>query len=228
MCGICGIVEFDGKIVQPRTVHRMADTLWHRGPDDAGYHLEAGVGLGHRRLSIIDVKSGQQPLANEDQRIWVIFNGEISNHVESRSGLESKGHIFRTNSDTKVIVHLYEQMGEDCFAQLHGMFAVALWDGQRRQLVLAHDRIGKKPLFYHCDRSRLIFGSELKAVAAGNDSVFNLDPTALSDYCTFLYIPAPKSIYQEIRKAPAAYYVVFSEHGVRQVRLHNCNVESVT
>jgi len=221
MCGVCGIVQFDGGSVQPETVHRMTDTLWHRGPDDAGYHFEPGVGLGHRRLSIIDLKTGQQPLSNEDQSIWLVFNGEIYNYRELRSALESKGHCFRTQSDTEVVVHLYEDLAEDCFAQLHGMFALALWDRRRKQMVLARDRIGKKPLFYWYDGSRLIFGSELKAVAAGesafgNSSALNLDLTALSDYFTFSYIPTPKSIYKEVRKVPAAHHMVFSEHGVRQ------------
>jgi asparagine synthase (glutamine-hydrolysing) len=216
MCGICGIVEFGGAKVRYETIHRMADTLWHRGPDDAGYHFESGLGLGHRRLSIIDLKGGQQPLANEDQTVWVVFNGEIYNHLELRSFLECGGHKFRTNSDTEVIVHLYEEVGVDCFARLRGMFAIALWDSRRRQMILARDRVGKKPLFYCHDRSRLIFGSELKAVAAGNDSVLSLDPTALADYFTFLYIPAPKSIYREVRKVPSAHYIVFSEHGVRK------------
>jgi asparagine synthase (glutamine-hydrolysing) len=216
MCGICGVVEFDGKSVEPRTIHRMADSLWHRGPDDAGYHFEFGLGLGHRRLSIIDLKTGRQPLANEDQTVWVVFNGEIYNYLELRTGLESKGHVFRTQSDTEVIVHLYEEIGESCFAQLRGMFSVALWDRERKQLLLARDRIGKKPLFYYHDGSRLIFGSELKAVAAGSDAVLELDPTALADYFAFLYIPAPKSIYREVRKVPAAHYIVFSEHGARQ------------
>jgi asparagine synthase (glutamine-hydrolysing) len=220
MCGICGIVEFDGGTVQPETVQRMADTLWHRGPDAAGYHFEPGVGLGHRRLSIIDLNTGQQPLCNEDHSIWVTFNGEIYNYLELRSGLESKGHRFGTKSDTEVIVHLYEEVGENCFALLRGMFAIALWDRRRKQMVLARDRIGKKPLFYCHDRSRLIFGSELKAVTAGNSAIdnsaaHNLDLTAFADYFTFLYIPAPKSIYQGVRKVPAAHYVVFSQQGAR-------------
>jgi asparagine synthase (glutamine-hydrolysing) len=216
MCGICGIVQFDGGVVEPQTVHRMADTLWHRGPDDSGYHFEPSVGLGHRRLSIIDVKGGRQPVSNEDESVWVIFNGEIYNHLELRSILEAKGHTFRTRSDTEVIVHLYEELGEKCFAQLRGMFAIALWDGSRRQIILARDRIGKKPLFYSHHRSRLVFGSELKAVAAGNFSGSNLDVAALADYFTFLYIPAPKSIYQEVRKVPPSHYIVFSERGARQ------------
>jgi asparagine synthase (glutamine-hydrolysing) len=216
MCGICGIFEFDGRPVRPEIVHRMADTLWHRGPDDAGYHFEPGVGLGHRRLSIIDLNTGQQPISNEDETVWVIFNGEIYNYLELRSWLEAKGHIFQTKSDTEVIVHLYEEVGEECFSRLRGMFAIALWDRRRRQALLARDRIGKKPLFYRYNGSRLFFGSELKAITAADNAHNNLDLTALVDYFTFLYIPAPKSIYREIRKVPAAHYMVFSENGVRQ------------
>jgi asparagine synthase (glutamine-hydrolysing) len=215
MCGICGIVDFSGETVPQEVVHGMTDTLWHRGPDDAGYHFEPGVGLGHRRLSIIDVKGGQQPLSNEDQSLWLTFNGEIYNHLELRSVLESKGHRFRTNSDTEVIVHLYEEVGESCFAQLRGMFAIALWDRPRKRILLARDRVGKKPLFYCHDRSRLVFGSELKAVNAARSGL-DLDVTALADYFTFLYIPAPKTIYEQVRKVPPAHYIVFSEDGARQ------------
>jgi asparagine synthase (glutamine-hydrolysing) len=216
MCGICGIFEFDGRRVQRQTIERMADTIRHRGPDDAGYHLEPGLGLGHRRLSIIDLDTGKQPISNEDQSIWIVFNGEIYNYLELRSLLVSKGHYFSTKSDTEVIVHLYEELGVDCFAKLRGMFAIALWDRPRKQLVLARDRIGKKPLFYRYDRSRLIFGSELKAVLAGTSVPETLDLTALSDYFTFLYIPAPKTIYTGIQKVRAAHYVVFSERGMRE------------
>jgi asparagine synthase (glutamine-hydrolysing) len=216
MCGICGICEFDGRSVPRKTVERMAETLRHRGPDDAGYHFEPGLGLGHRRLSIIDLDTGQQPISNEDGSIWVIFNGEIYNYPELRSLLISKGHSFRTQSDTEVIVHLYEELGEDCFAQLRGMFAIALWDRCRKRLVLARDRIGKKPLFYHYDRSRLVFGSELKAVLADTTVSNTLDATALTDYFTFLYIPAPKTIYSSVRKVRAAHYMVFTENGVRE------------
>src|SRR5580704_17821157 len=146
MCGICGIIDFNGAPVRRQSIETMADSLWHRGPDDAGYHLEPAVGLGHRRLSIIDLNTGQQPISNEDGSVWVVFNGEIYNYLELRSRLQSNGHRFRTNSDTEVIVHLYEEVGEECFSQLRGMFAIALWDRPRRQTILARDRIGKKPL----------------------------------------------------------------------------------
>jgi len=215
MCGICGIVDLDGGPVSTETIHRMTDTLWHRGPDAAGYHFESGVGLGHRRLSIIDLNTGQQPISNEDESVWVVFNGEVYNHLELRSWLESKCHVFRTKSDTEVIVHLYEEIGEDCFAQLRGMFAIALWDRRKRRVLLARDRLGKKPLFYHFHNSLVVFGSELKAVTASGRAPQNLDLKALSDYFTFLYILAPKSIYRDVWKVPPAHYLVFSQHGMR-------------
>jgi asparagine synthase (glutamine-hydrolysing) len=227
MCGISGIIDFEGRPVDPETIHRMTDTLWHRGPDGAGYHFEPDVGLGHRRLSIIDIDNGQQPITNEDQTIWLVFNGEIYNYVELRSLLQSKGHRFRTNTDTEVIVHLYEEVGVDCFAQLRGMFALALWDQKRKQVILARDRIGKKPLFYSYDRSRLVFGSELKAVSAGHNSDFAVDPTALADYFAFQYIPSPKSIYRQVCKVPAAHYIVFSQSGSRQRAYWNLSFAEV-
>lgn len=217
MCGICGIMEFGSdRPVSSDLLTRMTDTISHRGPDDAGYRIEPGVGLVHRRLSIIDVSSGQQPLCNEDGSIWIIFNGEIYNYPELRQLLEQKGHKFRTHSDTETIVHLYEEFGEECFARLRGMFALALWDRNRRRMVLARDRIGKKPLFYFHDSKRFIFGSELKAILAAGNIPADSDVSAISDYFAFLYIPAPKTIYRAIRKLRAAHYLVVSEQGIRE------------
>lgn len=200
----------------PQTVERMADSVRHRGPDDAGYHFEPGLGLGHRRLSIIDLHSGHQPLSNEDGTIWIIFNGEIYNFLELRALLVAKGHVFRTHSDTEAIVHLYEEYGEECFSKLRGMFAIALWDGPRRKLVLARDRVGKKPLFYAYNGQRLIFGSELKAVLASGQVREEVDSTALADYFALRYVPAPKTIYKEVRKLRPAHYLVVSAHGLRE------------
>jgi len=217
MCGICGILELDPDAsVPPQIVARMADSVRHRGPDDAGYHFEPGLGLGHRRLSIIDLHSGHQPLSNEDGSIWIVFNGEIYNFLELRTLLVAKGHIFRTNSDTEAIVHLYEEYGEECFSKLRGMFAIALWDGPRRKLVLARDRIGKKPLFYYYDGQRLVFGSELKAVLASGRVPDTLDHTALVDYFALQYIPAPKTIYKTVRKLRPAHYLVVNGNGIRE------------
>jgi len=217
MCGICGILEIGSdQVVRRDVLQRMTDTLTHRGPDDAGYHIEAGVGLGHRRLSIIDIDSGQQPLCNEDGTVWIVFNGEIYNFCELRDLLEQKGHKFRTHSDTETIVHLYEEFGEECFARLRGMFALALWDRNRRQLVLARDRIGKKPLFYFYDGQRFLFGSELKAILAAGQINSEVDAAALADYFCCLYIPAPKTIYRSIRKLRAAHYLVVNGQGLRE------------
>src|SRR5215472_6372909 len=148
MCGICGVADFGGQIIRRETVHSMNESLRHRGPDDEGIYLAPGVGLGHRRLSIIDVAGGHQPLSNEDGTVWVLLNGEIYNYPELRDRLLKRGHTFSTSSDTEVIAHLYEDVGENCFAELRGMFAIALWDAGKRQLLLARDRVGKKPLFY--------------------------------------------------------------------------------
>ena len=142
----------------------MTDTLVHRGPDDEGFYVSGPVGLGHRRLSIIDLEGGHQPIANEDETVWVVFNGEIYNFADLHDDLVKKGHTFKTRSDTEVIVHLYEEEGEQCFEKLRGMFAIAIWDARNRKLVLARDRVGKKPLFYFYDGSRIAFASEMKAI----------------------------------------------------------------
>jgi asparagine synthase (glutamine-hydrolysing) len=162
MCGISGIFEFERHDpISPELVRRMTDTIIHRGPDDDGVYVGPGIGLGFRRLSIIDVAGGHQPISNEDGRIWVMLNGEIYNYPELRKELLDRGHKFTTRSDTESIVHLYEEYGQECFRKLRGMFAIALWDSRERKLLLARDRVGKKPLFYAANQNRLLFGSEL-------------------------------------------------------------------
>lgn len=214
MCGICGIFEFDGqRIIDRDDVHRMNQTLVHRGPDDGGVYLDRGIGLGHRRLSIIDVAGGYQPLSNEDGTVWVLLNGEIYNYRELRRELLARGHKFSTHSDTEAIVHLYEDYGEACFARLRGMFAIALWDSRKRRLLLSRDRAGEKPLFYYRDSQRLVFGSELKAVLAGPEVSVTTDDEALFDYFSYGYIAAPKSIYREVRKVEPGHYVVATQTG---------------
>src|ERR1044072_2843249 len=181
MCGICGIFETGGeKIVQQSTLKSMADTIRHRGPDDDGFYVCGGIGLAHRRLSIIDLAGGHQPLANEDESIWIVFNGEVYNFEELNRRYLATGHRFRTRSDTETIVHLYEELGEACFAELRGMFGIALWDRRRKRLLLARDRIGKKPLFYSWDGRRLVFGSEIKALWPAGGISKEMDPEALS------------------------------------------------
>jgi len=218
MCGISGIFEFDqARTVEREAVHRMNESLRHRGPDDEGIFVDLGIGLGHRRLSIIDVAGGHQPISNEDGTIWVMLNGEIYNYGELRQYLLARGHQFRTQSDTEAIVHLYEECGEECFARLRGMFAVAIWDGNRRCLVLARDRVGKKPLYYYTDRDRFIFGSELKAILAADAVPRTTDPIAISDYFSLSYIPAPRTIYKNVRKLQPAHYIVVNSTSLREL-----------
>jgi asparagine synthase (glutamine-hydrolysing) len=218
MCGICGIYESSADAVVHRsTLKAMADTIQHRGPDAEGFYASGPVGLAHRRLSIIDLEGGAQPLSNEDGTVWIAFNGEIYNFQELNRRYLSSGHSFKTRSDTETIVHLYEELGEDCFAELRGMFALALWDGRRKRLVLARDRLGKKPLFYAWDGRRLVFASEIKAMWPAGGLSKQLDLQALSDYFSYLYTPAPKTIYSSIRKLRPAHYLVVQPTGIREV-----------
>src|SRR5262245_46976096 len=217
MCGLTGI--FNYRTLEPvsrRVLQAMNDTLVHRGPDDEGFYIADEIGLGHRRLSIIDLAAGRQPMTNEDGSVWVVFNGEIYNFAELHGLLESKGHRFKTRSDTEVIVHLYEEKGEECFRELRGMFAIAIWDQRRKKLVLARDRVGKKPLYYYDDGSRIIFGSEIKAILQVPGIPRDIDPEAVSDYFSLLYVPAPKSIFRNIRKLLPGHSLVASEQGLHQ------------
>ncbi|HJY77868.1 MAG TPA: XrtA/PEP-CTERM system amidotransferase [Burkholderiales bacterium] len=206
MCGITGVVDLKGKREVPRALlSRMNQTQAHRGPDADGLHLEPGVGLGHRRLSIIDLATGQQPLFNEDGSVVVVFNGEIYNYQSLIPELTALGHVFRTKSDTEVIVHAWEAWGEACVERFRGMFAFALWDRNRETLFLARDRLGVKPLYYAVlGDGQLIFGSELKSLAAHPGLARELDPLAIEDYFAFGYIPEPRTVYRMARKlAPA-------------------------
>ena len=218
MCGICGIYETGGdRNVSRATLKAMSDTINHRGPDDDGFYTCGGIGLAHRRLSIIDVAGGHQPLANEDDSIWIVFNGEIYNFEELNRRYLSSGHTFKTRSDTETIVHLYEELGEACFAEMRGMFALALWDGRRKRLLLARDRLGKKPLYYSWDGKRLLFGSEIKTLWKAGGVSKEMDLEALSDYFSFLYVPAPKTIYKQVKKLRPAHYLVADQSGIREV-----------
>lgn len=218
MCGICGVADFEQPVVCKESVVRMTDTLRHRGPDDAGVYVAAGIGLGHRRLSIIDVAGGHQPISNEDGSVWVLLNGEIYNYPDLRHKLLARGHRFTTTSDTEAIVHLYEDCGENCFSELRGMFSIALWDARERKLLLARDRVGKKPLFYFSNGRRIIFGSELKALLAADGLPRALDNEAVSDYFSLGYVPAPKSIYRAVRKVLPGHYLTASADGIRETQ----------
>ncbi len=218
MCGICGVFE-PGRdtAIELGVLKRMADAIHHRGPDDEGFYSNAGIGLAFRRLSIIDVKGGHQPLSNEDGTIWIAFNGEIYNFQDLNKRYLSKGHTFRTRSDTETIVHLYEDLGDACFAELRGMFGLALWDGRRKRLLLARDRIGKKPLFYSWDGRRLVFGSEIKAMWPAGGLSKEMDHEAVSDYFSYQYVPAPKTIYRSVSKLQAGHYLVVDGTGLREI-----------
>ncbi len=207
MCGIVGIVDLRRRPVDRAVLERMTDALQHRGPDDAGQYLDGEVGLGQRRLSIIDVAHGRQPMSNEDRTIWVSFNGEIYNFRTLREELEKRGHRFATRCDTEVILHAYEEYGIDCLAHFRGMFALAVWDAGRRRLFLARDRVGKKPLFYIEADGCFVFASELQGLVRHPAVSQEIDPTAIDDYLTYGYIPAPKTPYRGVRKLPPAHYL---------------------
>jgi asparagine synthase (glutamine-hydrolysing) len=213
MCGIAGIANLDATpLAEPRMVCQMASMLVHRGPDEDGYYNGGSVAFGFRRLSIIDLSTGTQPIANEDESVWVMLNGEIYNYVELRDQLEAVGHRFRSASDTEVIAHGYESWGLDVLQRLRGMFALAIWDKRSRRLVLARDRLGKKPLFYAIAGGQIAFASEIKALLPWPLLDRTIDPEALHDYLTFLFVPSPKSIFKQVRKVPPAHYLVADCH----------------
>ncbi|MCU0877942.1 MAG: asparagine synthase (glutamine-hydrolyzing) [Pirellulaceae bacterium] len=223
MCGITGAIWTDPSLaIDAALLQAMTDRIKHRGPDAEGtytsdyrvrppYETMPGVALGHRRLSIIDLATGQQPMANEDESVWIVFNGEIYNYDYLRRRLEGSGHKFRTDSDTETIVHLYEDEGPECFAHLNGMFAVAIWDARRRRLVLGRDRLGKKPLVYRHERDRLLFASELKSLLAVPGLPREIDPAAIDEYLTYQYIPHPNTIFRGFRKLPPGSWAVWQD-----------------
>ena len=217
MCGICGKIAGKG-LVEQALVQRMCEVMRHRGPDDQGIYLDKNVGIGMRRLSIIDLDTGRQPIFNEDHSVLIVSNGEIYNYKELREGLESRGHRFATRTDVEVVLHLYEDEGEKCLAQLRGMFAFAIWDSRRRKLFLARDRIGKKPLYYREGNGSLIFASEIKAILQDPEVSREIDFEAVDDYFTHGFVPSPRTIFQEIRKLPPAHYAVYENSNLRLKR----------
>jgi asparagine synthase (glutamine-hydrolysing) len=213
MCGIAGFVDSwrapAGATAESdfALVHGMCEVIRHRGPDDEGIHVEPGVGLGMRRLSIIDLSTGQQPIHNEDRTVWLVFNGEIYNYRELRAELEAAGHRFYTHSDTETIVHAYEQWGEDVFRRLRGMFGIALWDRARQTLLLGRDRSGMKPLHYAERGGRLYFGSEIKSLVTAGAVERTIDLQALDHYLSFLYVPRDRSMFKGVRKLPPGHFL---------------------
>jgi len=215
MCGIVGIVDRAGaREIDRALLGRMNDSQSHRGPDEQGLFVAPGVGLGHRRLSIIDLSSGQQPLFNEDHSVVVVYNGEIYNFQELSRELIERGHVFRTHCDTEVIVHAWEEWGEACVTRFRGMFAFAIWDAGRQMLFLARDRLGIKPLYYaELADGRVLFGSELKSLLVHPDLPREIDPCAVEDYFAYGYVPDPKSIYRAVRKLAPGHTIAFCRDG---------------
>jgi len=217
MCGICGKYNFgSGAAVSREELKKMNDLLVHRGPDDEGYHTDGPLGLAMRRLSIIDLSTGKQPISNEDGTVWIVFNGEIYNFQELRESLEKSGHVFRTKSDTEAIVHLYEEKGADFVKELRGMFAIALWDGRKKRLLLARDRVGKKPLFYSVNGASIAFASELRSLLASGIAR-EVDLRAVDAFLTLQYIPSPLSIFKGVKKLEPA-SVLILENGTVTTR----------
>jgi asparagine synthase (glutamine-hydrolysing) len=211
MCGIAGKVNFDrSKSIDPQEIKQMTDSLRHRGPDDEGFYIQQNVGLGFRRLSIIDLSTGHQPIANEDESIWIIFNGEIYNYQDLHDDLIRKGHVFKTKSDTETIVHLYEQYGTDCLKFLRGMFGFSIWDNKKQQLFCARDRFGIKPFYYYTDKEKFVFGSEIKPILKTVNIDRTLSYDALDSYLAFGYITSDLSIYRNIKKLQPGHYLLLS------------------
>src|SRR5215831_15015940 len=216
MCGIAGIVSGEtGDRIEASTIDRMCQAIVHRGPDDQGIFVKDGIGVGMTRLSIIDLAGGHQPVFNEDRSIWIVFNGEIYNFPELRPDLEKRGHVFRTHSDTEVIVHLYEEYGAACVDRLRGMFAFAVYDDGKKKLLLARDRLGKKPLYYTLSKGRLLFASEIKSILAVMPELAQVDERSLLHYFLLGYIPDPESAFHNIRKLPPGHLLEFENGQVR-------------
>jgi asparagine synthase (glutamine-hydrolysing) len=211
MCGIAGIADVYPGGVDPHSVHQMCQAIVHRGPDDEGIFVKDGVGLGMRRLSIIDLAGGHQPVFNEDRSVWIVFNGEIYNFPELRRELERRGHSFRTHSDTEVIVHLYEEYGSECVQKLRGMFAFALYDERKRKLLLARDRLGLKPLHYSLVNGRLLFASEIKAILAVAPDLAQVHLQALLQYFYLGYVPDPLTAFSSIKKLPPGHILEYEQ-----------------
>ena len=218
MCGICGIVAAGsgGPPISRETLEQMNRSLVHRGPDDDGLFISEEVGLASRRLSIIDLQTGKQPIANEDGTMWIVFNGEIYNYRELRIYLDKHGHVFRTNSDTETILHLYEEFGTDCVQHLNGIFAFAIWDDVKKQLILVRDRLGIKPMYYtRLPNGHLIFGSEMKAILLHPEVERTVDLIALNEYLSYEYVPTPRTIIRNVQRLEAGHTLIYNSRGLQ-------------
>jgi asparagine synthase (glutamine-hydrolysing) len=218
MCGICGKINLNNEPVDEVLLKSMTSCLSHRGPDDEGIYIKNNVGLGHRRLSIIDLSPlAHQPMSNEDGTIWIVYNGEIYNFIDLREDLIKKGHVFRSKSDTEAIIHSYEEYGIECLKYLRGMFAFALWDEKDRSLFIARDRVGKKPLYYLHSKKTFVFASEIKSILQDKSFLRKPDHTAIHHYLTYQYVPSPWTAFEGIKKLPPAHYLIL-RNGQIEVR----------
>src|SRR6195256_2556471 len=219
MCGIAGILEFarDSR-ANPALLREMCQTIAHRGPDDDGFHTDGPVGIGMRRLSIVDLATGHQPISNERGSLTIVFNGEIYNHLALREKLVARGHSYRTHSDTETIVHLYEEYGPDCVNHLRGMFAFAIWDRNKKTLFIARDRLGIKPLYYYLNSERLLFGSEIKALLAHGSIRPEFDRAALPEFLAFGYLSGEDTFYSGVRKLPPGQTMASGLDGKPEIR----------
>ena len=217
MCGIFGKVNFNKEdIIYEEYIKRACDKISHRGPDNYGFFNDGSVALGHRRLSIIDLsEAANQPMTNEDRSIWIVFNGEIYNFIELKKSLVEKGHRFATNSDTEVVIHLYEEYGEECLSHLRGMYAFGIWDSRKQIIMLARDRIGKKPLFYSHNNKNLIFASEIKSILEDHSIPKKVNHKAIYYYNTFNYVPSPHTAFEGIYKLPPAHFLIYENGDIR-------------
>ena len=210
MCGICGKVFFDkDQTLSPDILKKMMAVMNHRGPDDEGMYISKQVGLGHKRLTIIDLNTGKQPISNEDGTVWIVYNGEIYNYKGLRAYLVKKGHTFKTETDTEVIVHMYEEYGEKCISKLRGMFAFALWDARKKTLLLARDRVGIKPLYYSITKSSIVFASEIKSILVDPSVKREVNLAGVGKFLTYFYTPGPETVFKNIDKLNPGYFLIF-------------------
>lgn len=216
MCGICGKLNLDGIPVDSSLIERMCSVLSHRGPDDSGIYIKKGIGLGHRRLSITDLSLGHQPMSNETDKIWIVFDGEIYNFQELKEGFIKKGHSFKTHSDAEVILHLYEDYGIDCVKELRGMFAFAIWDSGKKRLFLARDWLSQKPLVWTRYGNTFLFASEIKSILEDKSIPKEIDPIAIHHYLSYGYVPSPLTIFKGIKKLPPGSFLVL-ENGIERI-----------
>ncbi len=216
MCGICGFVNLDRQQpADPAVLVAMRDVIRHRGPNDTGIYVEGPVALGHRRLSIIDIAGGHQPMSNEDASIWIIFNGEVYNYIELRKNLLEGRHQFASNSDTEVMIHLYEDFGAECVRHFNGMFAFAIWDERRRMMMLARDRVGVKPLYYTVAGGTFIFASEIKSILQHPAVTARVDLVALDEFMTYGYVQTPRTAFEGIFRLPEGHTLTYRDGDIK-------------